>query len=395
MKVLVPYDGSELSEQAAVMAIELLAQHRLDLLLLRVAADPEGATEAQASLYEATQRLATSPAAVTPLLTFGRPEQEIVRCADQHGADLIAMSTHGHSMLARMLVGSVTDRVIRTSPVPVLVMHPPTMSIDRVSPPAGRELRILAPIDGSQLAEEAVEMAASLLRPELIDLSLLAVQIYPEIDQDDAKRNLGRAAARLASRGIVTSTHLDRGDPSDQIARYTTDNGYDLIVMSTHGRGPLARMLVGSVTDRVVRTAEVPVLVIQPRLMETPFDPGSGEEIDPDKAAYSSEYHGRTFYFTSFEHKQQFDSAPEAYIGRRLDRPPIAIRGVRSRACDGPADGARGVAHPREHGTWAWRRDRSSSPPCAQSMRQGAGATGDTLTHRTCPGFRDRKEQFP
>ena len=98
MKVLVPYDGAELSEQAAVMAIELLAQHPLELLLLRVASDPEGATEAQDSLDEATKRLATSPAAVTPLLAFGRPEQEIVRCADQLGADLIAMSTHGRSI---------------------------------------------------------------------------------------------------------------------------------------------------------------------------------------------------------------------------------------------------------------------------------------------------------
>jgi nucleotide-binding universal stress UspA family protein/YHS domain-containing protein len=321
MKVLVPYDGAELSEQAAVMAIELLAQHHLDLLLLRVASGPEGATEAQASLDEATQRLARSPAAVTPVLAFGRPEQEIVRCADQHGADLIAMSTQGRSLPARMLLGSVTDSVIRTSPAPVLVMHPPTMPLDRVSPSAGRKLRILAPLDGSHLAEEAAEMAVSLLRPELIDLSLLAVQIYPEIDQADATGYLERTAARLACRGIAASTHLDRGDPPDQIARYALDNGYDLIVMSTHGRGPLARMLVGSVTDRVVRTAVMPVLVIQPRSMETPFDPVSGEDIDPDQAAYTSEYHGRTFAFTSFEHKQQFDGVPEAYIGRRLDRP--------------------------------------------------------------------------
>jgi nucleotide-binding universal stress UspA family protein/YHS domain-containing protein len=321
VKVLVPYDGGDLSEQAAVMAIELLAQHPLDLLLLRVASDPEGAAAARQSLEEAADRLARSPAAVTPLLAVGRPEQEIVRCADQRGADLIAMSTHGRSMMARMLVGSVTDRVIRTSPVPVLALHPPTMSLGRVSPPTGRKLRVLAPLDGSRFAEEAVEMAVSLLRPELIDVSLLAVQIYPEIDQGDAKRYLTRAAARLTERGIPASESLDRGDPADQIARFALDNSYDLIVMSTHGRGTLARMLIGSVTDRVVRTAAVPILVIQPSLMETPFDPVSGEDVDPDTAAYTSEYHGRTFSFTSFEHKQQFESAPDAYIGRRLDRP--------------------------------------------------------------------------
>jgi nucleotide-binding universal stress UspA family protein/YHS domain-containing protein len=331
MKVLVPYDGSNLSEQAATMAIELLAQHPLELLLLRVASDPQGAVEARESLDAVADRLARSPAAVVPVLAFGRPEREIVRCADQRGADLIAMSTHGRPMMARMLVGSVTDRVIRTSPVPVLVLHPPTMSLDRISPPTSRKLRVLAPVDGSRLAEEGVEMAASLLRPELTDLSLLAVQIYPEIDAGDAKRHLDCAAARLASRGIIASTHLDRGDPPDQIAQYARDGGYDLIAMSTRGRGALARMLVGSVTDRVVRTADLPVLVIQPRSMETPFDLVSGEEIDPDTAAYTSEYHGRTFAFTSFEHKQQFEGAPEAYIGRRLDRPegfPSAYEGL-------------------------------------------------------------------
>jgi YHS domain-containing protein len=55
--------------------------------------------------------------------------------------------------------------------------------------------------------------------------------------------------------------------------------------------------------------------------MEAPSDPVSGEEIDPETAAYTSAYHGRTFAFASFEHKQRFDGTPEAYVGRRLDRP--------------------------------------------------------------------------
>lgn len=321
MKVLVPYDGGELSEQAAVMAIELLGQHPLDLLLLRVASDPDGATEAQQSLEDATDRLARSPAAVTPVLAFGRPEQEIVRCADQRGADLIAMSTHGRSMMARLLVGSVTDRVIRTSPVPVLVLHPPTMSIDRVSSPTGRKLRILAPLDGSAFAEEAARMVISLLSPALVELSLVCVVSTPLRDTPVAREILDEAMARLAKPGLDMSTTILTGAAASQIDALAVEGGYDLVVMSTHGHGMLTRSLVGSVTDHVVRTSEVPVLVIQPHSMETPFDPVSGEDVEPDTAAYTTEYHGRTFAFTSFEHKQQFESAPEAYIGRRLDRP--------------------------------------------------------------------------
>src|SRR5438067_909779 len=124
MKVLVPYDGAELSEQAAVMALELLAQHRLELLVLHVAPDKQHEAGSRRMVEAAAGRLANSPATITPLLAFGRPEEAIARCADQHGADLIAMSTHGRPMLARILTGSVTDRVIRTSTVPVLVLHP-------------------------------------------------------------------------------------------------------------------------------------------------------------------------------------------------------------------------------------------------------------------------------
>jgi nucleotide-binding universal stress UspA family protein/YHS domain-containing protein len=255
-----------------------------------------------------------------PLLAFGRPEQEIVRCADQRGADLIAMSTHGRSMMARMLVGSVTDRVIRTSPVPVLALHPPTMSLGRVSPPSGRKLRILAPLDGSAFAEEAVRMAIALLNPDLVELSLACVVGTPERERSVARGALDEAATRLAKPGLGITTTILTGAVIEQMNAFAIEGGYDLLVMSTHGHGMLTRALVGSVTEKVVRTSEVPVLVIRPQSMEMPIDPVSGEDLNPDRAAYTSVYHGRTFAFTSFEHKQQFESAPEAYIRRRLAR---------------------------------------------------------------------------
>jgi nucleotide-binding universal stress UspA family protein/YHS domain-containing protein len=331
MKVLVPYDGAELSEQAAVMAIELLAQHHLDIVLLHVAADDSHTASASAALKAAAVRLSGSPASVDPTLSFGNPAQEIVRCADQRGADLIAMSTHGRSELVRALVGSVTDRVIRTAPVPVLVFHPPTMSVDRMSPPTGRKLRVLIPLDGSEVAEEAATMSALLLNQGLIDVTLVSVMGTPQRETPVAREILDKAAAQLNQLGATTSTTILLGEAANQITAFAGENDYDLIVMATHGHGMLTRTLVGSTTDRVVRIADVPVLVIQPRSMETPFDPVSGETIDPDVAQYTSEYHGRTFAFTSLEHKQQFDGDPEAYIGRRLDRPtglPSAAEGM-------------------------------------------------------------------
>jgi nucleotide-binding universal stress UspA family protein/YHS domain-containing protein len=179
----------------------------------------------------------------------------------------------------------------------------------------------MAPVDGSTFAEEAVKMAVSLLSPESIELSLTCVVGTPERETPVAREILADAAKRLANPGLDINTTILTGAAASQINAFAIDGGYDLIVMSTHGRGMLARALVGSVADQVVRTSEVPVLVIQPDSMETPFDPVSGEDVDLAGAAYTAEYRGRTFAFTSFEHKLQFEGAPEAYIGRRLDPP--------------------------------------------------------------------------
>jgi nucleotide-binding universal stress UspA family protein/YHS domain-containing protein len=318
MKVLIPYDGAELSEQAATLTIELLGQHRLEMLILRVVSDSNQMGDARASLKSVTERLEHSPAAVRPILTIGRPAEAIVRCADQRGADLIVMATRGRSDLERMLLGSVTDRVIRTSPVPVLTVHPPTTWLDYVSPTVGRKLRLLAPLDGSAFAEEAVQMAVSLLRPELVEVGLVSVVTTPQVETAAARANLDAASDRLVVRRVEATETILEGEPARQIARHASEEGYDLIVMSTHGHSALLRSLVGSIADRVVRIAEAPVLMIQPRSMDTPYDPVSGEDVDPDRAAYSSEYQGRLFSFTSFEHKQRFDGDPEAFVGRRL-----------------------------------------------------------------------------
>jgi nucleotide-binding universal stress UspA family protein/YHS domain-containing protein len=318
MKVLVPYDGAELSEQTGEMALDLLAQHPIDLLLLHVEPNAEHESGARRIVDAAASRLAGSPAAITPLIGFGRPEDEIVRCADQHGADLIAMSTHGRSLLSKLIVGSVTDRVIQTSPVPVLVLHPPTMSLERLLPTTGRKLRVLAPLDGSDFAEAAVDKAISLLRPGLVEVTLIVALATPQVDAPAAWTVLDAMAASLRARGVTTSALLVEGEAASEITSAAHDGGYDLIAMATHGSGALARALVGSVTDHVIRTSEVPVLVIQPYAMETPHDPVSGEDVDPENVPWSSAYHDRTFAFTTLEHKQRFDGDPEAFIGRRL-----------------------------------------------------------------------------
>jgi len=188
------------------------------------------------------------------------------------------------------------------------------MSVDRVTPPAGRKLKVLAPLDGSPMAEEAVQMAVSLLRPERVEMTLVTTVASPLLE-GFAHDIFTEPAAKLRERGVNVLTMVKHGEAADVIAKLAEDEGYDLIAMSTHGRAMLARAILGSTTDRIVRISKVPVLVIQPQSMHTPVDPVSGEEIDPDAAVYMSEYHGRVYVFTSLEHKQRFDGTPDAFVG--------------------------------------------------------------------------------
>jgi nucleotide-binding universal stress UspA family protein len=135
------------------------------------------------------------------------------------------------------------------------------------------------------MAEEAERMAVSLLRPEMIEVSLLTVVGTPQRETTVAREILHSTASDLSDRGVAVSTTVLEGEAANQIAELAAEGGYDLIVMSTHGHDMLTRTLVGSVTDRVVRTSEVPVLVIQPRSMEVPHDPVSSEDVDPENAA--------------------------------------------------------------------------------------------------------------
>ncbi|MBI1800618.1 MAG: universal stress protein [Chloroflexi bacterium] len=143
-KIMVPLDGSELAEAVLPYVRALAATEGAEVILLRVlvyaihdfaGVDPTfSATIAEANeavrqgtekyLRELTARLSAQGLNVSALTADGLVAEAILDCADKTGADLIAMSTHGRSGLARWLIGSVADRVVRGSKVPVLLIRP-------------------------------------------------------------------------------------------------------------------------------------------------------------------------------------------------------------------------------------------------------------------------------
>jgi nucleotide-binding universal stress UspA family protein len=226
----------------------------------------------------------------------GEPGAAIVGAAADLGADLIAMSTHRRGPLGRIVHGSVAEKVLRASRIPILLATP-TCTRRWAE---GRALRILVPLDGSPLAEQALALMVD--RSQGLDAELRLVRIVQQHlevdalgfghavpvaprDRDDARVYLEKLAAPLRQAGRNVLGYVADGDPADRIARLVGHDAIDLVVMATHGRGSLANLVLdgvatvasggrmhlvlGSVAAAVVRRVSVPVLLVRPAELGT------------------------------------------------------------------------------------------------------------------------------
>lgn len=145
--------------------------------------------------------------------------------------------------------------------------------------------KILIPLDGSQLAEAALDAAVPLARAfgaplvlvGVLDLTAGMYDVYSEafspLDlkaqlQAFLETALDRAKARMDKEGLPVSRTVRSGIPHDEIVAFAREEQADLIVMTTHGRKGISHLLLGSVTERVIRTAPCPVLVVTPPAQE-------------------------------------------------------------------------------------------------------------------------------
>jgi nucleotide-binding universal stress UspA family protein len=280
--IVVPLDGSSLAEKAVGYAERLARATSGRLVLVRVT-DPVLVHEEAVALAEADDDLARVerslrfggvPAERTARVGFAA--DEIVAEAAECRADLIIMGTHGRSGPGRVIYGSVADRVLRNADVPVLLVPPhvpPSWPIDA-------RLKVLVPLDGSELAEAALEpaqawagrLAAELLLVQvvpwppyaLVDGSEL-LMIDPEELHAEAEDYLVPIAARLKSGLPSVKCRVELGRPiADIIARVGAEEHVDLFAMATHARGGLAPPVLGSVATAILNQADAPVLLVRP-----------------------------------------------------------------------------------------------------------------------------------
>jgi nucleotide-binding universal stress UspA family protein len=235
-------------------------------------------------LRDAARRLREATAVdAEVVLLEGRADQAIQARVKASGADLVVMATHGRGALERAWLGSVADRLVRDLHMPILLVHPVEGEPVDLSSPVTLD-RMVVTLDGSKLAEAvldpALELAEALGLPVVLkrvigvrmDLespyiphAAHAYQEQVEQERTEARQYLAKVGEMVSGRGAtVAALDVDQGPAARTILDTIDADGRDVLAMATHGRGGLRRMLLGSVSDKVVRAATGPVLLVRP-----------------------------------------------------------------------------------------------------------------------------------
>ncbi len=326
--IIVPLDGSQLAETAIPMAMTLSRVTGAEMVLLRVIeemrpiydaecreviwvdpanprleqelrhaltsggdviwidpANPQLEHLAPAILEPTVTRLAQQELSVQAVIRLGDPRTEIIDEAERHPEPVIVMASRGRGGLSRLLLGSVATRVLQAAPCPLLIARARAAG---QRPEAVTLTSIAVPLDGSELAEKALGIAAPLARAAGARLHLVRVaETYYEIVsppsevftqpiakptlemferlEREAEDYLAATAARLERQSIPVTWEVLSGDPGKELLDYVERERPDLMVITTHGRGGLSRWFYGSIADKLVTASEVPVLLIRAR----------------------------------------------------------------------------------------------------------------------------------
>lgn len=295
-QILVPLDGSAVAEAVLPHATLIAKAFGARLVLMGVV--DLGGTEAgeghQAYLTQVAERaqgevrkyldgvaakLRGEGVEAQSEVTIGRAAEALANFAPGH-VELIAMSTHGRSGIGRWMFGSVTDRVLHLTAVPMLIIR----AQEKGTPAPATLKSVILPLDGSPLAESALPYARAAALQLKLPLTLLrAVHMNAvamgEADgfsayagdmlaamEAEAADYLAGVSSGLQGEGITCETRVLSGSPAAVLVDFAQARPDSLVVISTHGRSGIGRAVLGSVADRMVKASGDAVLVIRPQL---------------------------------------------------------------------------------------------------------------------------------
>ena len=279
-QILVATDYSTSSEQAVETAAALATRFGAELTVTNVIDHggfpfpmPKGLREAaRARLDETVVGLRARMLSASGVLREGIAWDEICASAADASADLLVIGSRGRLGLPRILLGSVAERVIRLSPVPVMTVRS-SSEVAILTGGMGRFRHILAPTDFSEASRQGVDFAVKLALELEAALTLVyayqppnfAYFILDEVASSaeaQIRGLLDEQLVRVRARFPKAEGVVRQGDPSHGILDAAKARGADLIVLSTHGRHGAQRVLLGSVAEKIARLSPVPVLTV-------------------------------------------------------------------------------------------------------------------------------------
>lgn len=292
-KIVVGVDLSPPSEVAVGQAMGVARRTGAELILMTVEPEPDAAELVPRSLatseerrravehsrFDADraevevmrQRLVGQGVEVSHVVAEGAVDSGLADGAARLGADLLVIGTHGHTGMRRLLLGSVAEKTVRLAKASVLVARGAAAAAD------GGFKNIVVGSDFSPLAERALERAVAMAAPGAVIEVVHAWQVPPDLSPDgtmapalaDLRESLaadtGKAGEELKAawraRGVHVELHATEARPREALCDRAEAVGADLIVVGSHGRRGLTRLVLGSVAEATVRHAPCSVLV--------------------------------------------------------------------------------------------------------------------------------------
>ncbi len=295
-RILVGLDGSPLAETILPFVEVLAGKTGARVTLLHVTTVPEhmpplsdypsldplvqrASRLAEEYLREHQRRLSAAGIDAAGAVLVGQPAREILRYAEREDVDLLALATHGRSGIGRWAYGSVADEVLHETAKPLLLIRPDGWA----AVPRALQ-RIVVPLDGSAEAETALQIAEPLatrcgvplflvrfvepllpiFAPELGGLAYMDLQAIVDGTIAEARGQIEKSSAALRARGFTASGEVSVAHPADGITGYARQHPGSLVVLTTHGRSPWRRLVLGSVARRVAQTIAGPILICPP-----------------------------------------------------------------------------------------------------------------------------------
>lgn len=275
--VLVATDGSDSGSRAVRAGIDFADAFDAAVDVLVVADGDLSVADAERVADDARETGASSRVRVRTNVVEGDAETAIVERATDLGADVVVMGRRGSGGLRERILGGVTEHVMRSYPGPVL-------SVPAGDPGVGDWADVLVPTDGSEAARAAVRPSAAVAAASGATLHVLSVvdvareggafsaggvdDAFVDDLVADAREDVDvyAAACEEAARehALDVEPAVRTGTATEEIAAYVEDAGVDAVVMASEGTTNLPGQLLGSTTDRVLRTVDVPVLVVHP-----------------------------------------------------------------------------------------------------------------------------------